>query len=92
MVSFTPLAPRYPTVQKYGRQLARGPITGALNMLKIILTDFHYPKTIAKGLFFLGIFAVPLILRESAAQADAKKGSPWNRIIEQREKEAAARQ
>jgi hypothetical protein len=91
MVSFTPPAPKYPTVQKFGRQAARGPIRGFLNMWKIMLTDFHYPKTVAKHLLILSLFAVPLINRESFYQHDSKKGSPWDRIIADREKAEAAK-
>ena len=90
MVSFTPPAPKIATVQKFGRQPARGPIRGFLNMWKIMFTDFHYPKTLATQLVLLGLFAVPLIQRESFYQHDAKKGSPWDRIIAEREKAEAA--
>jgi hypothetical protein len=79
------------TVQKFGRQPARGPIRGFLNMLKIVATDFHYPKTIAKSLFFLSLFAVPLIQRESFYRHDSSKGAPWDRILAEREKAEAAK-
>ena len=88
MVSFTPPAPKTATVQRFGRQAARGPIRGFLSMLKIFATDFHYPKTLLTQVGLLALFAVPLIQRESFYQADAKKGSPWDRILAQREKEA----
>jgi hypothetical protein len=39
----------------------------------------------------LAIFAVPLIQRESFYQYDSKKGSPWDRILAEREKAEAAR-
>ena len=90
MVSFTPPAPKFPTVQKFGRQPARGPIRGFLNMWKIIATDFHYPKTVAKHLLILSVFAIPLIQREGWYQQDSKKGAPWDRILAEREKAAAA--
>jgi hypothetical protein len=91
MVSFTPPAPRVPTVQKFGRQAARGPIRGFLNMWKIILTDFYYPKTLGKHLVILSLFAVPFIQREGWYQYDSKKGAPWDRIIAEREKAEAAK-
>lgn len=86
MAVFTPPAPKYPKVQKFGRQPPRGPISGFLNIFKIILTDAHYPKTIVKGLAILGLFAVPMIKREGWYQYDAKKGTPWDRILAEREK------
>ena len=91
MVTFTPPEPKYPTMQKFGRQAARGPIRGFLNMWKIVLTQAYYPKTLLKTFGILGLFAVPLIQRESFYQYDSKKGSPWDRIIAEREKEEAAR-
>ena len=90
MVSFTPPEPKVATVQKFGRQAARGPIRGFLNMLKTVATDFHYPKAIAKNLLILSVFAIPLIQREGWYQQDSKKGSPWDRIIAEREKAEAA--
>ena len=91
MVSFTPPSPKIATVQNFGRQAARGPIRGFLNMWKIIITDFHYPKAIAKNLFLLSLFAVPLLQRESFYQYDSKKGAPWDRILAEREKAEAAK-
>jgi hypothetical protein len=58
-------------------------------MFKILATDFHYPKVIGKNLFFLALFAVPLIKRESFYRYDSAKGSPWERIIAEKEKEMA---
>jgi hypothetical protein len=60
-------------------------------MWKTVLTDFHYPKTLGKHLLILCLFAVPLIQREGRYQHDAKKGSPWDRIIAAREKAEAAK-
>ncbi len=88
MAVFTPPAPKYPKVQKFGRQPPRGPVMGFLNIFKIILSDFHYPKQILKTVGILGIFAVPLIMREGWYQYDAKKGAPWDRILAEREKAA----
>ncbi len=90
MVSFTPPAPKYPTTQKYGREPARGPIRGFGNMLKTIATDFHYPRAILVNLGLLALFAVPLIQRESFYRADSQRGSPWDRILAEREKAEAA--
>jgi len=59
-------------------------------MLKIIATDFHYPKTILVNLGLLALFAVPLIKRESFYRADSQRGSPWDRILAEREKAQAA--
>lgn len=92
MVSFTPPAPKLATVQKFGRQAARGPIRGFMNMWKIVVTDFHYPKTLLKTVGVLAILAVPLIRREGWYQQDAKKGAPWDRILAEREKLAAKAQ
>jgi len=89
MVSFTPPAPKFPTMQKFGRQAPRGPIRGFLNMWKIIVTDFYYPKVIFKNLAILALFAVPLIKKESFYRHDSSKGSPWDRIIAEKEKEMA---
>jgi hypothetical protein len=89
MVSFTPPAPKIATVQKFGRQPARGPIRGFLNAFKIMATDFYYPKVIGKNLFFLALFAVPLMNRESFYRHDSSKGAPWDRIIAEKEKEMA---
>jgi hypothetical protein len=86
MVSFTPPAPRITKVQKFGRQPPRGPITGFLNMFKVMLTDIHYPKTLLRTIGVLALFAVPMIQRESWYQNDAKKGTPWDRILAEREK------
>ena len=91
MVSFTPPEPRYPTSQQFGRQPPRGPIRGFLAMWKIIFTQMYYPKTILGTAGIFGLFAVPLIQRESYYQYDAKKGSPWDRILNQREKDEAAK-
>ena len=86
MVSFTPPAPKLATTQKFGRQPARGPIRGFLNMWKTILTDFHYPKAVLVNFGILALFAIPLIRREGWYQHDAKKGAPWDRILAEREK------
>jgi hypothetical protein len=59
-------------------------------MLKIIATDFHYPKAILINLGLLALFAVPLIQRESFYRRDGQKGSPWDRILADREKAEAA--
>lgn len=86
MLTFTPPEPQYPTMQKFGRQPARGPIRGFLNMWMTVFTQAYYPKTILRSLGGLALFAVPLIQRESWYQYDAKKGSPWDRILAEREK------
>ena len=90
MVSFTPPAAKTPTTQKYGRAPPRGPIRGFGNMLRIIATDFHYPRAILVNLGLLALFAVPLIQRETFYRRDSQRGSPWDRILADREKAEAA--
>ena len=77
------------TVQKFHRQPPRGPIGGFFNMLKIFVTDIHYPRAVFVNLGLVALCAAPLISRETFYQNDAKRGSPWDRIIAEREKSSA---
>ena len=76
------------TRQKFGRQPPRGPPGGAINMLRIFFTNIYYPRTMFVNIGLVALFAVPLIARESWYQADARKGSPWDRVLAEREKNA----
>lgn len=84
--SFTPPAAKIPTKQLFGRQPPRGPVRGFLNMLRIVTTNMHYPKTLLKQGGLVLLFAVPLISREDWYQHDGKKGAPWDRVLAEREK------
>lgn len=88
MVSFVPPEPKVPTVQQFYRQPPRGPVRGVLHMLRIAVTDFYYPRAVFVNLGLLALCAIPLVQRENFYFNDAKKGTPWDRVLAGREKKA----